>query len=166
MGLTSACFKQKFLFQERRTDWWLGKHSWHTWAMPRAGHNPGLRGTLCEFFMSVCVSPPERSFFPPRRPLPPLLHFGPWGSFQSAEPCLTEAQRPYKSHPPIYLMCSSTRTPSIRPRGACISKHSNSLDVQISSGPELYSQIPKSLRSVALFCFKTHLLSKTWKHAT
>lgn len=75
---------------------------------------------------------------------PPLR---PWGSLQSAEPCLTETQPPYKSHPPIYLMCSSTRKPSIRPRGARISKHSNSLGVQISSGPELYSQIHKSSQS-------------------
>lgn len=69
----------------------------------------------------------------------------PWGSLQSAAPYLTETQPPYKSHPPIYLMRSSTRTPSIRPQGARISKHSNSLGVAISEGPELYSQIPKSL---------------------
>lgn len=50
-----------------------------------------------------------------------------------------------KSHPPIYLMCSSTRMPSIHPQGARISKHSNSLGVAISTRLELYSQIPKSL---------------------
>lgn len=76
---------------------------------------------------------------------PSSLPLRPWGSLQSAEPCLTETQPPYKSHPPIYLMCSSTRTPSIRPQGARISKHSNSLGVAISTGLELYSQIPKSL---------------------
>lgn len=84
---------------------------------------------------------------PSEAPSPSSPPLRPWGSLHSAEPCLTETQPPYKSHPPIYLMCSSTRKPSIRPRGARISKHSNSLGVQISSGPELYSQIHKSSQS-------------------
>lgn len=66
---------------------------------------------------------------------------------------MTETQPPYKSHPPIYLMCSSTRTPSIHPQGARISKHSNSLGVAISTGLELYSQIPKSLRKHCSIAF-------------
>lgn len=149
MGLTSVCFKQKFLFQEGRCmgDGWLGKHSWHTWPMPWAGHNPGLRGTLCECLrecVHVCVCMSVRQL-PSEASSPSSLPLRPWGSLQSAEPYLTETQPPYKSHPPIYLMCSSTRKPSIRPQGARVSKHSNSLGVAISTGLELYSQIPKSL---------------------
>lgn len=150
MGLTSVCFKQKFLFQEGRctADGWLGKHSWHTWPMPWAGHNPGLRGTLCDS-LCVCVCVFVRACTPPSAASSPSsLPLRPWGSLQSAEPYLTETRPPYKSHPPIYLMCSSTRTPSIHPQGARISKHSNSsLGVAISAGLELYSQIPKSLWS-------------------
>lgn len=151
MGLTNLCFKQKFLFQEGRCmgDGWLGKHSWHTWPMPWAGHNPGLSGTLCECLSEcVCVHQCSSSAaipLPSEASSPSSLPLWPWGSLQSAEPYLTETQPPYKSHPPIYLMCSSTRTPSIRPQGARISKHSNSLGVTISTGLELYSQIPKSL---------------------
>lgn len=149
-GWTSAWFKQKFLFHEGRriADGWLGKHSWHTWAMPRAGHSPGLRGDIVFEFVWVRVR--QRGFskaipLPSEASSPSSPPLGPWGSLQSAEPCLTETQPPYKSHPPIYLMCSSTRKPSICPRGARISKHSNSLGVQISSGPKLYSQIHNSL---------------------
>lgn len=100
--------------------------------------------TLC-----VCVCVFVRACTPPSAASSPSsLPLRPWGSLQSAEPYLTETRPPYKSHPPIYLMCSSTRTPSIHPQGARISKHSNSsLGVAISAGLELYSQIPKSLWS-------------------
>lgn len=94
------------------------------------------------FFFSAAIPLPSEASSPSSF----LLR--PWGSLQSAAPYLTETQPPYKSHPPIYLMCSSTRTPSICPQGARISKHSNSLGVAISTGLELYSQIPKSLRSI------------------
>lgn len=89
--------------------------------------------------VSECVCTPAEASSPSSLPL------GPWGSLQSAEPYLTDSAFPIKSHPPIYLMCSSTRMPSIHPQGARISKHSNSLGVAISTRLELYSQIPKSL---------------------
>lgn len=86
-GLTSACFKQKFLFREGRCmgDGWLGKHSWHTWPMPWAGHNPGLRGTLCEW-LTVCVCVCQLSLFPVRLPLPPLFHSGRGDHFSQQSP--------------------------------------------------------------------------------
>lgn len=105
----------------------------------------------------ISVAPLQPSLFPPRLPLPPLLQCSqPWGSLQPAAPYSTETQPPYKSHLPIYLTCSSTRTPSIRPRGARISKHSNSLGVAISTGLELHSQIPKSLQSIVPQHYKAH----------
>lgn len=107
-------------------------------------------------WLSVCVHQRGSSAAIPL-PLPPLLRCGrPWGSLQPAGPYLTETQPPYESHLPVYLMCSSTRTPSIRPRGARISKHSNSLGVAISTGLELHSQIPKSLQSIVPQHYKAY----------
>ena len=107
------------------------------------GHCVSVWVSVC-WCVCVCVCVSVRQL-PSEASSPSSLPLRPWGSLQSAEPYLTETQPPYKSHPPIYLMCSSTRKPSIRPQGARVSKHSNSLGVAISTGLELYSQIPKSL---------------------
>lgn len=158
MGLTSVCFKQKFLFQEGRCiGWWIAWQTYLTYLANAMGRSqPKTERDIVWVFERVCmcISIVFLGFFSAAIPLPfeasspSSFLLRPWGSLQSAAPYLTETQPPFKYHPPIYLMCSSTRTPSIHPQGARISKHSNSLGVAISTGLELYSQIPKSLRSI------------------